>query len=225
MLVTDNGPQYISKEFAEFSREWEFKHVSSSPTHAKSNGKVESAVKVVKNLLKKAYEDNQDPLLALLEYRNTPTAGMQSSPVQRLMSRRTKTRIPTAAVLLQPEIPTAVTDKLQHKRQVAKSYHDRKAKDLPELEIGQDIRVAPYQHHKTWEAGVCVDKLSDRSYLLESHGQILRRNREDLKPAMTSVEQPAAAEDPPPVPSTSTPVRRSNRATKTPAKFSDFVMK
>lgn len=219
MLVTDNRPQFVSKEFEAFTREWEFKHVSSSPNHAKSNGKAESAVKIAKNLFKKAIKDNQDPWLALLDYRNTPTAGMQSSPVQRLMSRRTKTRTRTAAILLQPEVSTAVTDK----RQVAKSYHDRKVRELPDLDIGQEVRVASYQHHKTWENGVCVDKLSDRSDLLQSHGQLLRRNREDIKPVTPISTPDPPAEDPPVSVPDTPPVRRSQRVTKRPAKFNDFV--
>ena len=28
VLVTDNGPQYCCLEFTEFSREWEFKHMT-----------------------------------------------------------------------------------------------------------------------------------------------------------------------------------------------------
>ncbi|KAK3724232.1 hypothetical protein QZH41_002381 [Actinostola sp. cb2023] len=33
VLMTDNGPQYTSREFTDFAREWEFKHLSSSPHH------------------------------------------------------------------------------------------------------------------------------------------------------------------------------------------------
>ena len=94
IYVTDNGPQYCCREFTEFSREWEFKHVTSSPKHAKSYGKAESAVKVAKKIFKKAHRDNKDPWLALLDQRNTPTQGVNSSPVQRLMSRRTRTLLP-----------------------------------------------------------------------------------------------------------------------------------
>ena len=57
VLVTDNGPQFASKEFAEFSKQWDFLRVTSSPYHPKSNGKAESAVKVVKGLFKKALKD------------------------------------------------------------------------------------------------------------------------------------------------------------------------
>ena len=75
-LVSDNGPQFTSREFTDFSREWKFKHLTSSPYHARSNGKAESAVKIVKNIFKKAISNDKYPWLALLDYRNTPTEGV-----------------------------------------------------------------------------------------------------------------------------------------------------
>ena len=71
VLVSDNGPHLTSHEFRTFAVEWEFKHVTSSPHHHKSNGKAESAVKIAKSLFKKAFRDGKDPWLALLEYTET----------------------------------------------------------------------------------------------------------------------------------------------------------
>ena len=156
VLVTDNGPQNCCREFTEFSEEWEFKHVTSSPSHVKSNGKAESAVKVAK--FKKAHRDNKDPWLALLDQRNTPTQGVNSSPVQRLKSRRTRTLLPVSANLLYPRVEEGVKEKLKAKRQTAKGYYDRSTKALPELEIGQEVRVAG-QRNKIWEPGTCVQKI------------------------------------------------------------------
>ena len=155
--------------------------MTSSPKHAKSNGKAESAVKVAKKIFKKAHRDNKDPWLALLDQRNTPTQGVNSSPVQRLMSRRTRTLLPVSANLLYPRVEEGVKEKLKAKRQTAKGYYDRSAKVLPELEIGQEVKVAD-QRNKVWEAGTCVQKLSDRSYLVEVNGNTLRRNRQALRP-------------------------------------------
>ena len=42
VLVSDNGPQYTSREFTDFTTEWEIKHVTSSPYHARYNRKSES---------------------------------------------------------------------------------------------------------------------------------------------------------------------------------------
>ena len=71
-VVSDNGSQFNSQEFHEFSLSWESNHVSSSPHYPKSNGKAESSVKIVKQLFKKAEHDRKDPWLASLDYHNTP---------------------------------------------------------------------------------------------------------------------------------------------------------
>lgn len=55
--------------------------------------------------MKRALKSNSDPYLALLDFRNTPTQGMGTSPAQPLMSRRTKTLLPTKESLLEPEVP------------------------------------------------------------------------------------------------------------------------
>ena len=43
-LVTDNGPQFVSRDFLEFSKEWDFEDRTSSLYHSQSNGKAKSAV-------------------------------------------------------------------------------------------------------------------------------------------------------------------------------------
>ena len=68
-VISDNGPPFNSEDFKTFSKEWDFQHVTSSPYHAQSNGRVENAVKTCKSLLTKARADKRDNLLALLEWR------------------------------------------------------------------------------------------------------------------------------------------------------------
>lgn len=41
---------------------------------------IEKTVQIAKRLLKKAYEDQKDPYLAILELRNTPLPGIGLSP-------------------------------------------------------------------------------------------------------------------------------------------------
>ena len=143
----------------------------------------------VKQLFKKAERDGEDPWLALLDHRNTPTEGLGTSPAQRLMSRRTRTLIPTAASVLRPEIIPDSTEQLEWKRREAKFYHDRIAKQLPELEIGQEFRIAPLQKNQTWKQATCVEKLSDRSYMVKSGDQTHRRNRQLLRHAAEPITQ------------------------------------
>lgn len=177
-LAADNGSQIVSQEFTQFATDWEFRHVTSYPRYPKSNGKAESAVKVAKNVFKKALKDGRDPWLALLGYRNTPTEGMNPSPAQRLMSRRTRTLLPTATSLLHPKVVGGVDEQIKRKKRKAKYYHDRPAKILPEIEVGQEVRVAPTERNKPWKSATCVQKLSDRSYLVKTSKETVRRKSE-----------------------------------------------
>ena len=50
VVISDNGPQFSSAEFAEFTRTWCFTHTTTSPYYPQSNGKAENAVKTLKRL-------------------------------------------------------------------------------------------------------------------------------------------------------------------------------
>ena len=120
-------PQFISAEFEQFASTWEFQHSMSSPYHSQSNGKAEAAVTIAKSLLRKS----KDPMKALLEWRNTPTTGLTSSPVQRLMQRRARATVPQAERLLKPTVqPGHETMEGKTKRlRVSQHYYNRHARD------------------------------------------------------------------------------------------------
>ena len=181
-IISDNGPQLVSEEFAKFASDWEFSHTTSSPYHSRSNGKGKSAVKIANNLIKKCKHERSDIYKALLDWRNTQTVNMDSSPVQRLMSRRTRSILPMSESLLLPSVVPDVKTKIEHKRRFTKQQYDKRARNLPQLEIGQPIYVKSKagQEHK-WEKAICKDKLSDRSYIVGVNGESYRKNRTHLK--------------------------------------------
>ena len=90
-LVTDNGPCFASSEFVKFAEQWNFQHVTSSPRYPQSNGKTENAVRTVERLFTKCRASAISEFQALLDWRNTPSEGMDTSPPQRLLGRRCKT--------------------------------------------------------------------------------------------------------------------------------------
>ena len=181
-VYTDSGPQFDCAEYTRFSNVWQFEHYTSSPYHPQSNGMSEAAVKTAKTLQKKASEAHRDQWLSFLDYRNTPTEGMDSSLVQRLMSKRTKTLLPVAQHLLELEIQSGVERKLTEKRRKPKKYFERGSKELPELKTGKPIRLmpSPMDTSRKWRRGVCITKVAPRSYLVDVKGSIYRRNRKFL---------------------------------------------
>nr|XP_054775095.1 uncharacterized protein K02A2.6-like [Lytechinus pictus] len=82
VTVSDNGPPSSSREFDAFTKDLGIKHQTISPYNSKANGKAEAAVNAAKKLLKKCRSSGEDLDLALLNSRNTPTPGVDSSPAQ-----------------------------------------------------------------------------------------------------------------------------------------------
>ena len=71
VIWSDNRPQFASHLCAEFVKDWNIKHSTSSPRNPRSHGQAGSVVKIVKGLLTCAKCSGQDPYLTLLTYRNT----------------------------------------------------------------------------------------------------------------------------------------------------------
>ena len=188
--VTDNGPQFASAEFAVFARTWTFDHKTSSPTYAQSNGKAENAVKTVERLFKKCKASGQSEYLALLDWRNTPTEGVDTHPAQRLMGRRCKTLLPMAGTLLHPRYDSEGEARaLAGTKQRQQFYYNRHAKPLKELSPGETVRMN-LPGRERWTPGVCTEKLDNRSYKVKVDNTEYRRNRRHL----LKTDEPALAE-------------------------------
>ena len=78
-LISDNMP-FSSQEFREFAASYGFEVITSSPGYPQSNGKVENTIKTAKFIMKKAKQAGTDIYLSLLDWRNTPSEVMSSSP-------------------------------------------------------------------------------------------------------------------------------------------------
>lgn len=197
-VMSDNGPQYSSHEFAQFADQWEFKHTTISPGYSQSNGQVERTVQTIKDMFRKLEDEDGDPYLALLNYRNTPLDGVGKSPAQLLMSRRLKTRLPQKSTLLKPEVAKSVHSKLVQRQKTQKFYYDQKAgTPKPELKEGDIVRFRCPKG--TWRLGVVRCKRTDapRSYdVATAEDKVYRRNRQHIfrtrEPQLVARDQPVA---------------------------------
>ena len=232
-LVSDNGPQFSSKEFVLFAKDYGFSHVTSSPGHASGNGEVERAVRTVKELLYAA----QDPYSDLLNYRSTPLANGYS-PAELLMSRKIRTKLPELPGNLEPVLPKQ--QRLQEKEETSRvnmklnfdKHHS--AKSLPVLRNGDEVWLRDRKESGRVQAQSCSN--TDRSYVVKTPTTTVRRNRVQLnklpsKDASKSnppecnkhpVSQPlpVISVPKPPEQSTEKPVQtRSGRVVRKPARF------
>lgn len=91
--------------------------------------------------MKKAKVDGQDPLLALLDWRNTPTEGLGTSLIQRLLGRRTRRFLPTHGMLLRQPSHQDTAIKLAERKAKQAQQYNKKFRPLVVLKCGQAIRM------------------------------------------------------------------------------------
>ena len=242
-VVSDNVP-FNSAEFRQFALEYDFRHTTSSPHYAQSNGKAESAVKTCKRLMEKAIEDREDPHLALLAWRNTPSEQLgHLSPVQILFGRRTRTHLPTTQKLLASAHDRTAEKALQTAKERQSAYYNTSAKEKQQLKVGDTVRTRWDKRHP-WKKAKVVKVLPYRSYELRyEDGSVRRRtskhvrfspeppvvirdeidigNRPAQRPTATSSARPPP--QPPRPPSDQPKFTRSGRQVKHPQKLNDYV--
>lgn len=178
-LVTDNGPAYASKEFANFKNNWGFHHITTSPNYPQSNGRSERSVRTIKNILIKSIESGSDFYLGLLNFRNTPRDDI-GSPAQLLMGRRLNSRLPSHFTKLMPSRDnTADYQNIVRKQEVSKQYYDKHARPLPSLKTGDTAIMADGNRRKN--VRVQSQAVQPRSYFVtDNTGRRYRRNRRHL---------------------------------------------
>ena len=176
-VYSDNGPCYSSDEFRKFSEEYEFKHVTSSPKYAQSNGHAERMVQTVKNIYKKCDDTGEDRELGLLIYRSSPLE-CGKSPAELLFGRAIKSNLPMKPSEQNNE--TIMQKKIQQKIK-QKVYHDQHSKPLEVLQCGNSVRIKDSDNNEWKEKAKVLQEVAPRSYLLKTErGRLLRRNRRDI---------------------------------------------
>ena len=165
----DNGPQFTSKDYMDFTSQYGFTHTTSSPYHSQGDGRAEAAVKVSESMLKKS----DDFQIAMLNYRNTPPKGHTYSPVQCMVSCRTRTILPTPAHLLEPMSINrdTVSAEIKAKRNASKAHYDKTAG--PEhniINIGKFVYARPptSKPSNPWAYGRVTEKRHSRSYTIQT---------------------------------------------------------
>ena len=219
LVISDNGPQYTSDAYEEFSKEYQFQHETNSPYFPQSNGEAERAVKIIKEMLKK----NDDPYLAILAYRTTPIQGGQYSPAELLMNRMLRTTLPTTRKQRVPQVPDQKSVKTRDEREKLRQKHNfdkhHGTRPLPAVQPGTKVWIPAKQME-----GTVHEEVAPRSLTVTTEeGSELRRNRRDLIQLPTETPTQHEQEQPPTNSPQKEEIRRSTRPSVRPTRFAPFV--
>ena len=185
-LRTDNGPQFVSRQFIEKCTDNNIELEVSDPYYPVSNGHAEKMVGVAKSLIKKA--ENMEELRRMLQvYNSTPSVTTGVSPAEMLMGRKIRTNLPMVERpgFIPMETIRRAERRKSNKDVQTKMHYDKSARNLSKLEVGTRVRI---YNHKTsrWDMkGTIVmrDAKTDRSYrILTTNDVFIFRNRRYIKP-------------------------------------------
>ena len=145
-MISYNGTQYASHDFANFAKEYEIEHHTSSPYFAQGNGKAERAVGTINGLSNKSW----DPYKALSAYRSTPLQIGYSTAEGRFL----RSTVPTTRAQRIPDLSKVRAQGKQSKAR-QKRNHDKHhgARVLPPLQTGDRALIPERERRK------CKEKL------------------------------------------------------------------
>ena len=174
-LVSDNGPQFTAREFADFVSANGIRHIRTAPYHPASNGAIERFVQTFKQAMK-AGEGNglsfQHRLQSLLmSYRSTPHATTGKSPASLFWEDRT---MRTRFDLMRP----VVGEKVGREQARQKQHHDTRAR-FRQFAVGTRVMVREGRDKSVWTPGTILERRGPVSYLVQMDGGQMQRKHVD----------------------------------------------
>ena len=101
--------------------------------------------------------------MALLEFRNTPITGLNSSPAQLLLEQRLQSGFPMISTCLDAESSNEARGSLIKQQERSQAYLNRQSKPLNGLKTNDVVRL---KHGNRWNKPVVLSKLTAlRSYM------------------------------------------------------------
>ena len=133
--------------------------------------------------MRKSISTNDDYFLALLNHRNTPSVGLNTSPAQRLMGRRTKTTLPSTQNQLIPMNHDCKKNvEMRETMRIKACEISSHKKDLMPLTPGDNVRMEPLvRGERQWQQGTVKEQLPNRSYIVTFRHHVPRRH-ESVQP-------------------------------------------
>lgn len=182
-LVSDNGPQLVSKEMSDFLLANGVQHIKSAPYHPATNGLAERFVQTLKHALKASQGQgtlHQRLHEFLLQYRTSLHSTTKASPASLMFKRELRTGLD----LLKPR---AVKDIVQADQRKQINYRDIHAKDRV-FAPGDSVLARNYQSTVKWAPATIVAQTGPVSYTVQTADGVWRRHVDQLLKSPTIPE-------------------------------------
>ncbi|KAK3097548.1 hypothetical protein FSP39_010680 [Pinctada imbricata] len=243
-ITSDNGPQFISEEFATYVEENAIIHHRITPLWPQANGEVERQNRSLSKRIRIAQSESKDWKKELrkylVAYRTTPHTTTGVSPSQMMFKRKIRTKLPEIYGA-DIETDTDVRDRDAEEKGKGKLYADKRRNATEStVKVGDDVLLKQQKRDKfttTFESEPykVVDKRGNNITIESSTGVQYERNSSHVKPYLSSCEDDNAGEkivenetvieaSTDAIQETEKP-SRPTREIRLPAKFKDFVMK
>ena len=188
ILVSDNGPNFVSQEFETFLKRNGIIHKTSAPYHPASNGLAERAVRTVKQGLKKTTQGSiQDRLSRFLfGYRNTPQTTTGHAPAELMFNRLLRTPMD----LLKPDLSRRMEEKQKRHSDQVNPARDFKPSDMV------FVKNLPPGSKPIWLPGVIQASKGPRSYtIVLTDGRVVRRHCDHLRQRYEQENKPISSQE------------------------------
>lgn len=180
MLVSDNGRQFTSKEFEQFTTANGINHVFTPPGHPATNGQAESFVKMIKKSILACLKDEKpdafDTIINrfLFDYRNTKHCTTAETPAKIFFNRTVKTRFSSLR-------PPLIKEKIIQSQ--AKSIKNHKGKREINFAGGQNVFIRDYRNPNkpSWSRATIKNKLGPRSYTCIVGNREIKRHTDQIR--------------------------------------------
>ncbi|KAL3125532.1 hypothetical protein niasHT_004497 [Heterodera trifolii] len=189
-LVSDNGTQFKSSEFAKFTAANGINHLFSAPYHPMSNGQAERFVDTFKRAFRKLKGERMSSVKEIIEtflitYRTTPNDSLpdSKSPAEMLIGRKPRT---TLDLLKPPPIQPIERDQAMEKK------FNRRFGTRPQIFASKDAVWARHRLSQSWKAGTicgCSGVIYNVRFEDGSSGRY-HANQLRLRKATQNVEDP-----------------------------------
>jgi RNase H-like domain found in reverse transcriptase/Reverse transcriptase (RNA-dependent DNA polymerase)/Integrase zinc binding domain/Integrase core domain len=190
-IVSDNGPQFISAEFAAFCKSNGIRHSKSSAYHPRSNGEAERFVRSFKNALKDTKHDTDLTLSNfLLTYRITPHSTTGVSPTELLLKKKPKTVLD----LMRPDVATTTrSNQEKQQEQFNNKWTGR------QFHPNEPVWVQTFSKSQPkWSMGTVIKAVGPVSYQVRVNDRIMKRHVDHIISAEVVLQTPGPVPDHPP---------------------------